>query len=125
MARKSNATKEKEAKKSHLLTALETNYTLISACAVVGVTTETARLWRKEDPEFAEAVDELRQRKVATVAERAFAMASSGNDAGMTRWFLATQDPANWSTTNKAEVKVEQKGRITLEWDYGDEDSDT
>lgn len=102
MARPYNKKERDEMKKLFLEALEESRGMITTSAAAVGVTRETIDNWRKADPEFDKAINEIKEHQKEWVQGKLMALIDNGNTSA-TIFFLKTQ--CGWKESQKLEVE--------------------
>lgn len=96
--------KRREELKSLFLETLEESRGMITtSLAAIGVTKQTLSNWRKDDQEFSDKIDEIKDRQKEWVQGKLMTLIENGN-ATATIFFLKTQ--CGWKEAQKVEVET-------------------
>ena len=102
MARPFNKKQRDELKKLFLEALEESRGMITTSAAAIGVTRETIDNWRKADPEFDKAINEIKEHQKEWVQGKLMTLIENGNTSA-TIFFLKTQ--CGWKESQKLEVE--------------------
>lgn len=80
------------AKKAAVLAARASRLTVTAAAATAGVDRTSVYVWRKNDPDFARALEEAKDEAIDALKENAYERAMKGNDI-LTMFIIKAHDP--------------------------------